>query len=162
MRAGTIAALAFACGIAGAAETPPTWPPSEASRARIAELQAIMASRDATDAQRKAAREELSSYLKSGKPPEGKPPARAATSPVPAYIDTPTIGKSLDGTAPPAAAPMTRVAPIASPQAPITTPSGNVITPMPGGAIDAKTGAVYVETPSGYIDPRTGQVVPRP
>jgi hypothetical protein len=161
VRAGTIAALAFVSGIAGAAGTPPTWPPSDASRARIAELQAVMASRDATDAQRKAAREELSGYLKLGKPPDGKPPARAATSPVPAYIDTPTIGKSLEGKAPPAAAPMTRVAPIASPQAPIATPSGNVITPMPGGAIDPITGTVHVETPSGYIDPRTGQFVPR-
>jgi hypothetical protein len=161
VRAGTIAALAFACGIAGAAETPPAWPPSEASRARIAELQAIMASREATDAQRKAAREELSSYLKLGKPPEGKPPARAATSPIPAYIDTPTIGKSLEGNAPPAAAPMTRVAPLPPTPSPLPNPSGGVVTPIPGGAIDPKTGAVYVETPSGYIDPRTGQVVPR-
>jgi hypothetical protein len=161
MRAGAIAALAFVSGLAAAADTAPTWPPSEASRARIAELQAVLASRDATDAERQSAREELSGYLRLGKPPEGKAPARAATSPVPGYIDTPTIGKAFKGSDPPAPQPMTRVAPVPPAPSPIPNPSGGVVTPIPGGAIDPRTGTVYVETPSGYIDPRTGQVVPK-
>jgi hypothetical protein len=161
MRAGAIAAFAFASALAIAAESAPAWPPSDASRARIAELQAVLASRDATEAQRKAAREELSSYLRLGKMPEGKPPARAATSPVPGYVDTPAIGKSFEGKALAPTAPMTQVAPPASVPGPIPNPGGGVITPTPGGAIDPRTGTVYVETPAGYIDPRTGQVVPR-
>ena len=161
MRTGTIAALAFVSGLAVAAESPPAWPPSEASRARIAELQAVLASRDATKAERQAAREELSGYLRLGNPPSEKPPARAATLPMPGYIDTPTIGKAFEGKAPPATAPMTQVAPPALPPVPIPLPGGGVITPTPGGAIDPRTGTVYVETPAGYIDPRTGQVVPR-
>jgi hypothetical protein len=81
---------------------------------------------------------------------------------VPAYIDTPTIGKSFTGSAPPAAAPMTKLPPPALPQAPSVNPAtGSVLAPTPGGAIDPKTGTVYVETPAGYVDPRTGQVVPR-
>ena len=161
MRTGTIAALAFVSGLAVAADTPPSWPPSDAARARIAELQAVLASPDSTDAQRREAREELSSYLRLGKPPAGKPPARAATSPVPGYIDTPTIGKAFEGTAPPPTAPMTRVAPPASTPVAVPNPAGGVILPTPGGAIDPKTGTVYVETPAGYVDPRTGQLVPR-
>jgi hypothetical protein len=161
MRPGTIAALAFVSCLAVAAETPPSWPPPDAARARIAELQAVLASRDASDAQRRAAREELSAYLRLGKLPAEKMPARAATSPVPGYVDTPAIGKAFEGTAPPPTAPVTRVAPPASTPLPIPNPVGGVITPTPGGAIDPKTGAVYVETPAGYVDPRTGQVVPR-
>jgi hypothetical protein len=161
MRAATLAALAFFSLAARAADTVPVWPPSDASRARIAQLQSVLASREATDAERRAAREELSAYLRLGKPPEGKPPARAATSPLPAYVDTPAIGKSFEGKAPPPTAPMTQVAPPAALPAAIANPGGGVITPIPGGAIDPRTGAVYVETPAGYIDPRTGQVVPR-
>jgi len=161
MRAEALAALAFVSGFAAAVDTAPTWPPSEAARARIAELQAVLSSRDATDAQRRAAREELSSYLRLGKPPEVKAPARAATSPVPGYIDTPTIGKAFAGSPAPVTAPMTRVAPAPPTPSPIANPAGGVVVPTPAGAIDPKTGATYVETPAGYIDPRTGQVVPR-
>jgi hypothetical protein len=155
------AALVLAPALGLAADPSPAWPPSDASRKRIGELQAVLASREASDAQRRAAREELASYLRLGKQPLPGAP-RAATSPVPGYIDTPVIGKSFSGSAPPASPPVAHVAPASAAPAAVTHPvSGNTILPTPGGAVDPRTGTPYVETPSGYLDPRTGQVVPR-
>jgi hypothetical protein len=163
------ARLAFACLAslatwAGAAETL-SWPPPPGIESRMRELQLILIDRDSTAPQREAAREELSSLLKSpagqarGRTPGEKPPrpARAAIEPFPSVVKplpplvTPTIP-------PPGVA---HVEVIEPPTRPVVPQTG--VAPVPTGrfAIDPRTGSVLHEIPGGYIDPRTGQIVPR-
>jgi hypothetical protein len=123
------------------------------------ELQAVLGSRDATPAQREAAREELANLLKSpagqarGRTVDEKP-ARAAIDPFPRIVK-------------PAANPLVPMPGVAhvdvvSPPRPIAIPqAGAVAVPSAGIAINPRNGSVLQEIPGGYLDPRTGQVVPR-
>jgi hypothetical protein len=155
-------AVAVTPAVAVAAETP-QWPPPTGVEARMRELQSLLGSREATAAQREAAREELSGLLKSpagqarGRSRDEKPtrPARAAIDPFPAIVK-PAAAPSL-GPAPPVA----RVEVVVPPKPLVMPGSGAVIAPANGFAIDPRTGNVLHEIPGGYIDPRTGQIVPR-
>ncbi len=158
-RFAAIAFLALAATIAPAAQTP-QWPPPSGVEARMRELQAVIGSRDATGAQREAARAELSNLLKS---PAGQ--ARATrdekpTRPRAAIEPLPPMVKPADGTlpSPPGVARMEVIIP---PKSVVIPSTGSVATPSSRFAIDPRTGAVLHEIPGGYIDPRTGQVVPK-
>jgi hypothetical protein len=148
-----------------AAETP-SWPPPPGVESRIRELQLILIDRDSTAPQREAAREELSSLLKSpagqarGRAPGEKPPrpARAAIEPFPSVVRpapalvTPSIPSP--GVA--------HVEVIEPPKRRVVPQTGVAPVPTsPGFAIDPRTGSVLHEIPGAYIDPRTGQIVPR-
>jgi hypothetical protein len=156
-----IAGFAFVAGAAAAVETP-QWPPPSEVETRMHELQGVLGSRDSTPAQREAAREELSSLLKSpagqarGRTPGEKPvrPPRAAIEPFPRIVK-PAVSPPI-GPAPPLAH-----IEVIDPPRPIITPSGAIATPANRFAIDPRTGSVLHEIPGGYIDPRTGQVTPR-
>ena len=162
-----IARVAAALGIALAA-TPAVaietaqWPPTSQMETRMRELQGVLGSRESTPAQREAAREELSGFLKSpagqarGRTPGEKPmrAPRAAIDPFPSIVKP--AGAPPIGPAPPLAH-----IEIVVPSRPVVMQSGAVATPSNRFAIDPRTGAVLHEIPGGYIDPRTGQVTPR-
>lgn len=124
------------------------------------ELQAEISSKEATPAQREAARQELGSLLKS--PGAALPPAksapRAAIQPFPS-IAAPTV--------PAPNAP--RVDPddvarleVVGPSRAIVNPStGAPVMPLGSTVVDTRTGRVLTETPSGYMDPVTGRLIPR-
>jgi hypothetical protein len=126
------------------------------------ELQLILIDRDSTAPQREAAREELSSLLKSpagqarGRTP-GEKPARAAIVPFPGVVKpAPSL------VAPSLPAPgVAHVEVIEPPKRLVVPQTGAALVPTPRFAIDPRTGSVLHEIPGGYIDPRTGQVVPR-
>lgn len=150
--------LALAATIAVAVETP-QWPPPSPVEARMRELQAIIGSKDATAAQREAARKELAGLLKSaagrarGPTPDEKP-ARAAIEPLPSIV------KPLEGKMP-SAPPLAHVEVVTPPKM-VTIPStGSTTTPSGRFAVDPRTGSVLHEIPGGYVDPKTGQVVPK-
>ena len=156
-----IAGFAFVAAAAAAVETA-QWPPPSEVETRMHELQAVLGSRESTPAQREAAREELSSLLKSpagqarGRTPDEKParPPRAAIDPFPRIVKpaaSPPIGP---------APPLAHIE-VVDPPRPTITPSGAVTMPPSRFAIDPRTGAVLHEIPGGYVDPRTGQVTPR-
>lgn len=158
-------ALGLAVPPALALDTP-QWPPPDAQASRIRELQAVIAARESTSAQREAAREELASFLKSpagqqrGRTPDEKPPrARAAVSD-PLHVETVPV-------TPAAPVPPSEVAhvEVIAPPKPIVIPrTGAVAAPAgPAGtfAIDPRTGNVMHGTGAGYVDPRTGQFTPR-
>ncbi|MGZ5103903.1 MAG: hypothetical protein ACXWHB_06005, partial [Usitatibacter sp.] len=151
-------ATAF-CAIA--AETA-QWPPPTPVQERMHELQQVIGSRDATPAQREAAREELSGLLKSpagqlrGATPDEKPvrPAHAPLDPLPAIV------KPLAPSPAVPAPPVARVE-VVPPARPVVLPSGSAVLPSDRFAVDPRTGHVLHEIPGGYVDPRTGQVTPR-
>jgi hypothetical protein len=152
--------LALAATSAAAADTA-QWPPPDAVQERMHELQLLIGSREATPAQREAAREELSGLLKSpagqarGPTVDEKPvrPAHAPLDPFPAIV------KPLPRMAPNPAAPVAHVE-VITPSKPLVLPSGSVTTPSEHFAVDPRTGAVLHAIPGGYVDPRTGQVTP--
>jgi hypothetical protein len=157
------AALCLAIAVtAAAAADPAQWPPPTPVQERMHELQLTIGSREATPAQREAAREELSGLLKSpagqarGPTPDEKPlrPAHAPLDPLPPIV------KPLPRAPENPAAPVAHVDVVVPPK-PLVLPSGSVVTPSERFAIDPRTGAVLHEIPGGYIDPRTGQVTPR-
>jgi hypothetical protein len=161
-----LAGLAFAslATFAGALETP-AWPPPAGVEARMRELQLVIIDRDSTAPQREAAREELSSLLKSpagqarGRTPDEKParPARAAIEPFPSVVKpTPPL------VSPSAPSPgVAQVEVIEPPKRLVVPQTGSVLSPSSRFAIDPRTGSILHETPAGYIDPRTGQFIPR-
>jgi hypothetical protein len=141
------------------------WPPSASVETRMQELQGVLGSRDATAAQREAAREELANLLKSpagqarGRTADEKParPARAAIDPFPSIV-RPAVNP---GVTSPGVAQMEVVTP---PKPFIIPQTGALAVPSPSGsfAVDTRTGSVLHGLPGGgYIDPRSGQVVPR-
>jgi hypothetical protein len=154
------ASLAAVATLAAAIDTP-QWPPPSGVEARMRELQGVIGSRDASSAQREAAREELSRLLKSPagqarKSRDEKPvrPARAAIDPYPGVVKP--------AEAPAASAPpLARMEVVVPPKLLVTPGSGAAIVPSGRFAIDPRTGSVLHEIPGGYIDPRTGQFVPR-
>lgn len=120
------------------------------------ELQLIIGSRDATPAQRDAARAELVRLLKS---PAGQDhavrdehPARAAIEPFPPVVK-------------PAANPAIPVPPVAhievvEPPRLALPPGGAALDSSNRFAIDPRTGAVLHQVPgAGYVDPRTGRII---
>jgi hypothetical protein len=162
----TMAPIRAACCVAlfalpaAAAETA-QWPPPSPVQERMHELQLVIGSRDATAAQREAAREELSGLLKSpagqarGATPGEKPVrAHAPLDPLPALV------KPLAPSPAAPAAPVARVE-VVTPPRPLVLPSGSVVLPIDRFAVDPRTGAILHEIPGGYVDPRTGQVAPR-
>lgn len=160
---GVLLACALAALPALALDTP-QWPPPAAVAERMRELQQAIIRRDSTLAEREAAREELSSLLKSpagqarGRMPGEKPPrpARAAIEPFPSVVAPVDIVPA----PPPRAAAVPE--PVAPPRPVIDPRSGRAAAPAGDFAIDPRSGAVLHGTPGGaYIDPRTGQVVPR-
>jgi len=160
-----LAALAFA-GAASALETA-QWPPPGPVEARMRELQQVIASGDATMAERNPAREELAGLLRSpagrerpsprpSPKGEGAAAARAAIEPYPSVV------KPLDAApvSPPAPS-VAQVEVVLPPKPVVIAPSGAAATPSGRFAVDPRTGNVLHETPGGYIDPRTGQFLPR-
>ena len=153
--------LAIAAMSAAAADTA-QWPPPTPVQERMHELQLLIGSREATPAQREAAREELSGLLKSpagqarGPTVDEKPlrPAHAPLEPLPPIV------KPLPRAPANPAAPVAHVDVVAPPR-PQVLPSGSIVTPSERFAVDPRTGAVLHEIPGGYVDPRTGQVTPR-
>ena len=157
------AALCLATAVtAAAAADPAQWPPPTPVQERMHELQLLIGSREATPAQREAARAELSGLLKSpagqarGPTPDEKPvrPAHAPLDPLP------PIAKPLPRAPANPAAPVAHVDVVVPPK-PLVLPSGSVATPSERFAVDPRTGAVLHEIPGGYVDPRTGQITPR-
>lgn len=160
------ARLAFACFAslatwAVAVETP-AWPPPPGVGSRMRELQLIIIDRESTAPQREAAREELSSLLKSpagqmrGRTRDEKP-ARAAIEPFPSVVKpAPPLATS---TVPSPGVATVEV--IEPPKRRVVPQSGVAPAPTTRFAIDPRTGAVLHEIPGAYIDPRTGQIVPR-
>lgn len=151
-----LAAFAAAAALAAAIDTP-QWPPPAGVEARMRELQLIIGSRDATPAQREAARAELSRLLKS---PAGQDrasrdehPPRAAIEPFPPIVK-------------PAVNPAVPLPPVAhveviEPPRPALPPGSAALDPAARFAIDPRTGAVLHQVPgAGYVDPRTGKFVP--
>jgi hypothetical protein len=157
------AALCFAIAVtAAAAADTAQWPPPAPVQERMHELQLLIGSREATPAQREAARKELSGLLKSpagqarGPTPDEKPvrPAHAPLDPLPPIV------KPLPRAPANPAAPVAHVDVVVPPK-PLVLPSGSVATPSERFAVDPRTGAVLHEIPGGYVDPRTGQITPR-
>jgi hypothetical protein len=154
-------ALALIATLA-ATEAAPQWPPPAGVEARMHELQAVLNARDATPAQRAAAREELAGLLKSpaaqrrapARDEKPAPPARNAIDPLPRFV------RPADN--PRASAPPVAQVEIVPPPKPLVVPqTGAVTSPSNRFAVDPRTGAVLHEIPGGYVDPTTGQVVPR-
>ena len=151
------AVLAVLATLAAALDTP-QWPPPAGVETRMRELQLIIGSRDATPAQREAARSELASLLKS---PAGQArrarderPARAAIDPFPSIVK-PAQNPRL------ASPPVANLEVVVPPKPAVVPPTGSVPAPSGRFAIDPRSGAVLHEVPGGYVDPRTGQFVPR-
>ena len=137
------------------------WPPPDPVQDRMHQLQLVIGSRDATAAQREAAREELSGLLKSpagqvrGPTPGEKPVrAHAPLEPLPASVKALAPSPSAPNV------PTARVEVVVPPK-PLVLPSGSVAMPGDRFAVDPRTGAVLHEIPGGYVDPRTGRVTPR-
>ena len=125
------------------------------------ELQSVLADPDATAPQREAAREELSSLLKSpagqarGRTRDERPP-RAAIEPFPSVV--PPAPRAVPAVPPGGVAQVEVVEP---PKRFALPPAGIAPLPATRFAIDPRTGGVLHEVPGGYIDPRTGALVPR-
>lgn len=132
----------------------PAWPPTAAARDRMQELRTVMSSRDATPAQREAARQELAAMLRSpAAPPEPMTvatPPRAAIAPFPAIV-SPALQVPQAPTA----------SVVAAPRAIPAWPDAEREAPVSRFKVDPTSGSVMVQTPQGYVDPRTGHRVPR-
>ncbi len=156
-----LAAAAFAATAAGALETA-QWPPPDPVVARMKALQGILASADATGAQREAAREELSGLLKSpagqakGRSRDEKP-ARAAIDPFPGVASPSPAPRP----APPPSAGVATLEVVDPPRLFVDPRTGSAAPKAGGFAIDPRTGSVLHETPGGFVDPKTGRFVPR-
>jgi hypothetical protein len=143
----------------------PSWPPPAEVGSRMRELQLVIIDRDSTAPQREAAREELSSLLKSpagqarGRTPDERPPrpARASIDPFPSVI---TPAPRIEAPSVPQAG-VARVEVIEPPRRLANPQTGSAPVPTNRFAIDPRTGSVLHEIPGGYIDPRTGMVSPR-
>ena len=143
------------------------WPPSDAVLARMRELQEVLISKDASAAQRDAARVELSKQLKSpnaaGPTPDEKPvksmPPRAAIEPI-GPLSRPMPNPKV---VQPGVANVEVIEPprLAVPGIAITPRTGAPVIPSTGAAVDPRTGHILHETPNGYIDPRTGAFTPK-
>jgi len=138
-----------------AADTPPAWPPSAAAQERIAELRGVLFSREASPAQREAARRELSAVLRNPAAPREPvtpsiAPPRAAIAPFPAIASPLAILPS---------APAAVVVP--APRAIPAWPDAERETPASRFKVNPSGGALLVETPQGYVDPRTGHRIPK-
>ena len=150
------AILAFAATLATAQA--PQWPPPAGVEARMRELQSVIGSRDASTAQRDAARAELSNLLRSSagqaRTPRNETAARPRIEPLSPMV------KPAEGPlpAPPSVARMEVVVP---PKTVVIPGTGAAAAPAGRFAVDPRTGAVLHEIPGGFIDPRTGQVTPR-
>ena len=157
------ALLAATLSLSAAALETASWPPPGDVAARMRELQGVIGNPQSGAAQREAAREELSSLLKSpagqtrGPTRDEKPvKPRAAIEPI-GPIVKPAVN-------PPISVPVPGVATVD-----VVVPPRITVAPQPGapalpagrGAIDPRTGHVLHETPYGYIDPRTGQFTPK-
>ena len=161
-------AMLACCALPAFALEQAQWPPPKETVERMRALQDTMRSPDITAAQREAAREELSSLLKSpagqsrGRTPDEKP----ARAPRAAIDPFPSVVRPVDITpAPGALAPAEGVArlEVTAPPRPVVIPqTGIVIEPGKPVAIDTRTGNALHAIPGGYIDPRTGQVVAVP
>jgi hypothetical protein len=148
-----------------------TWPPSGDAAARMRELQQAIVARDATPAQRDAAREELGRMLMSNQRPlpddKGRKP-RAAIDPYPSVVKPVNVTPP----APPPAGGVARMEVTEPSRASINPRTGTAVVPItpivpapnppsPGFAVDPRTGTVLHPAGSGYVDPRTGQFTPR-
>jgi hypothetical protein len=161
------AALLCCLACAAAAADAPQWPPSDAVIRRMHELQEVIVSRQASPAQRDAARGELSKLLKSpnaaGPTPDEKPvlsmPPRASIEPVGPLarpmpnpkITQPDVAK-VEVIDPPR---------ITAPSIAITPRTAAPVSPSTGAAVDPRSGHLLHETPYGYVDPRTGAFTPK-
>jgi hypothetical protein len=153
-----IAACAALC--AGAVDST-QWPPKSDAAARMRELQRVIGNPESTAAQREAAREELSSLLKSPaangrRTPDEKPvrPARAAIEPI-GPIVKPAVNPSVSV---PGVASVDVTIP---PRITVAPRTGSAVAPMGPAAIDPRTGHVLHDAGNGYVDPRTGQFTPK-
>lgn len=164
MRPAHAAALAVLAAAPAWALDSAQWPPPDATAARMHELQQALIARDATPAQREAAREELSALLKSpagqqrGRTPDEKPARAAVVDPI-AVKPVPVTPA-----APVPPADVARLEVVAPPKPIVMPHSGSVASPINPGAtfaIDPRTGQVLHGAGGVYIDPRTGQVTPR-
>lgn len=138
-----------------AAEAAPAWPPSAATQERITELRGVLSSREASPAQREAARRELAAVLRSPASPREPvtpsiAPPRAAIAPFPAITSPLAILPS---------APAATVVP--APRAIPAWPDAEREMPASRFQVHPSGGAVLVETPQGYVDPRTGHRIPK-
>lgn len=119
----------------------------------------MLASREASAAERGAARRELESFLRSpaAPPPDGAKPPRARTSLQPS---------------PPVASPRPAEPPVAPPASPVAPAppvaeakrdprTGSTIVPSGNAAIDPATGARLIDVGNGWLDPATGRFVPK-
>jgi hypothetical protein len=157
------AALLFATlALSAAAVDSTSWPPPGGVAERMRELQLVIADPRSTGAQREAAREELSSLLKSpaGKSrrtPDEKPARnvpRAAIEPI-GPIAKPAVN-------PPVPVPgVASVEVIVPPRITVSPTTGVPVAPSGRAAIDPRTGNVLHDAGNGYVDPRTGQFIPR-
>ena len=177
MRAAVLLACALAAPPAFALEEV-AWPPTGEAAARMHELQQVIISRDATPAQRNAARAELGRMLMANERPlpddKGRKP-RAAIDPYPGIVKPVNIAPA------PASVPPSSVAhvEVVEPARPVVNPrSGSPAVPLsappsfapapppfapapPAFATDPRTGATLHPSGNGYVDPRTGQFIPR-
>lgn len=144
-------------GVPARAQAP--WPPPPEVLARMEALRAVISSPETSEAERRAAREELSRLLRrpgAVVPEPADRKARAAIIPFPSVV------------APSAPAPPVPRPPVATIELPSRAPpsvtdpaTGRVLIPSGKVAIDPVTGAVLLETPNGYLDPVTGRFVPK-
>ena len=155
-------ALIAACAALGAGAVDSTrWPPQGDAAARLRERQAVISNPQSTAGQREAAREELSSLLKSpnarGRTRDEKPvraAPRAAIEPV-APMVKPAVNPSVPG---PGVATVDVVIP---PRITVAPATGTAVAPAGRGAVDPRTGHVLHDVGNGYVDPRTGQFTPK-
>jgi hypothetical protein len=122
-------------------------------------LQATISSKEATPAEREAARRELGQMLKApGSAPPAKSPARAAIQPFPS-IAAPSVPAP---TGPPVDPADVAKLEVVGPSRAIVNPStGAPIMPLGSTMVDTRTGRILTETPSGYMDPVTGRLIPK-
>jgi hypothetical protein len=149
----------MALALGAAAVEVPRWPPPEVEAARMRELQAAIASKDATPEEREAARRELGQMLKApGAAPPPKSPARAAVQPFPS-IASPAVPTAKS---PPVDPEDVAKLEVVGPSRAIVNPAtGAPLMPLGSTMVDTRTGRVLTETPSGYMDPVTGRLIPR-
>ncbi|APV50450.1 hypothetical protein BWI17_12540 [Betaproteobacteria bacterium GR16-43] len=162
VRRSLVIAAVLLAQVAGAADPVPSqWPPSEAMRDRMANLQAILADPKSTAEARSSARAELLRLLRS--------PAAAPLAPGEADKARPARS-SLDlapGVEPLKPAPTVPAPPLATlkpaPRAipPFNDPqTGRTVLPQGPVLVDPATGRTLPAAPGGYVDPATGRFIP--
>jgi len=152
-----LAFIASGIALAALAAENTQWPPPDEVATRMRELQGTIGSRDASAAEREAARAELTRLLRSpgatGRVPHTAP--RAAIEPIGPLVRPMPNPKAVA----PDVATMEVTVPSKMPS--ITPGTGRAVIPSTGAAVDPRTGHLLHETPNGYIDPRTGQFTPK-